>query len=78
MDRLASAMAHLQVLDMPEELMSAVEEANDYVARLGEDRTSERLDEWPAIYDRLHVAKALLEASGPEVRGWNRRRARRQ
>ncbi|MGE5282562.1 MAG: hypothetical protein ACM3N0_09645 [Chloroflexota bacterium] len=78
MDRLAGAMAHLQVLDMPEELMIAVEEANDYVVRLGEDRTPERLDEWSTIHGRLHAAKASLAASRPRVRGWVRRRIRHQ
>lgn len=71
MDRLSSAMALLQVLDMPEQIMNAVEDANDYVVRLGEDRTPDRLDEWEFIYDRLHVAKASIRLCG---KGFGQRR----
>lgn len=61
-DRLSAATALVQVLDMPKQLMSAFDEANDYVQRLGEDRTPKRLAEWSAIYSRLHAANELLRA----------------
>jgi hypothetical protein len=38
MDRLSSAMADLQLLDMPARVMEAVEAANDYATEPGDER----------------------------------------
>jgi hypothetical protein len=61
MDRLAAATARVQVLDMPADLLVVVDDANEYVASLGEERTDELKARWPEIYDRLHSAAGLLD-----------------
>jgi len=43
---------------MPATVLAAIEAANDYVERLGEERTDELKAEWSSIYDRLQAAKA--------------------
>jgi hypothetical protein len=63
MDRMAAAAAHVQVLEMPADLVAVFDEANDYVASLGEERTDELKAEWPAIHKRLHAAASLLDAT---------------
>lgn len=57
-DRLSLATAEVEVLDMPATVLAAIEAANDYVERLGEERTDELKAEWSSIYDRLQAAKA--------------------
>jgi hypothetical protein len=64
MDRLSAAVARVQVLDMPPELIGVFNEANDYVARLGEERTDDVKAEWPDLYKRLHAAASLLDSGG--------------
>ena len=59
-DRLASASAIVQVLGMPNQVIDAFNEANEYVIRLSEDRGGDTLAEWPAIHQRLHAAAELL------------------
>jgi hypothetical protein len=59
-DRLLAAIALLQVLDLPDEVTSAVDDAVEYVERLGEDRTPGRVAEWPPLHERLQRAVALL------------------
>jgi hypothetical protein len=61
-DRLSLATAEVQTLDMPPKVKEAIEDANHYVERLGEERTEELKAEWPSIYVRLHEAKRLLVA----------------
>jgi hypothetical protein len=72
-DRLSSAFAHLQLLDMPTDVMKAVEAANDYAAELGEERSEDLVTRWPSIHaDLLEASKSLdLESSK-----WWRRFAR--
>ena len=60
LDRLLAALALLQVLDIPDEVMAAVEEATGYAERLAEQRTPERLEEWWGVRDRLLATKELL------------------
>lgn len=45
-DRLSLATAEVEVLDMPPEVLKAVEASNDYVERIGEERTDELKAEW--------------------------------
>jgi len=71
-DRLSLAAAEVEVLDMPSEVLRAVEAANSYVERLGEERTDELKAEWSSIYERLHTAKPLLMTAGG--RWWRRAR----
>jgi|SRR6478752_5333871 len=52
-DRLLAALALLQVMDFPEEVMAEIDKAVEYVERLGENRTPERVEEWPVIRERL-------------------------
>lgn len=75
LDRLAGAIALVQALDVPGELASAIDEANDYVERLSDDRTEERKAEWTAIRDRLLTTGSLL--TPPLQRRWPRRQARK-
>lgn len=60
LDRLLAALALLQVLDMPEEAMAAVEEAASYAERLAADRTPARREEWWDVRERLLSVKELL------------------
>jgi hypothetical protein len=64
MDRLSSAMAQVQLLDMPSEVMEAVESASDYVRELGEERSEELVGRWPSIREALLSASRRLEAGG--------------
>ncbi len=59
-DRLLAALALLQVIDLPPEVVSEVDNAVEYVERLGENRTRERVEEWPAIRERLLDVSAQL------------------
>jgi hypothetical protein len=70
-DRLSSAVAQVQLLDMPAEVMTAVEAANDYVVELGEERTEDLIARWPSIHADLLDASRLLDANRP--RWWRRR-----
>jgi hypothetical protein len=73
MDRLHAAVAQVQTLKMPPEVMGAFEKANNYVERLGEERTDQRLKEWPEIHGQLLSAGELLSAGS--LAWWRRLRA---
>ncbi|HKZ15050.1 MAG TPA: hypothetical protein VJL81_14520 [Solirubrobacterales bacterium] len=53
MDRLSSAMAQVQLLEIHPGVMDAVEAANDYAAKLGEERSEELIQRWPSIHAEL-------------------------
>ena len=61
MDRLSAAVAVVQMLDMPPAVMEAFDQANDYVAELGEERTDELRAAWPGIREKLLDAARLLD-----------------
>jgi len=61
--QVVTAGAFLQVLPLPDEARAAVERANDYLIRLGSDRSPERLGEYAGIY-------AALRAAGKQMEGW--------
>lgn len=69
-DRLASAFAQVQLLDMPREVMEAVEAANDYAIELGEERSEDLVARWPPIHANLLDASKLLDPERPK---WWRR-----
>lgn len=58
--RLSAAEAQLQVLPLSPGLRGAVNAANDYVRRLGEDRSPEIKAEWSAIHSQLMRANSQL------------------
>jgi hypothetical protein len=47
-------------LDIPQDVMIAVNEAADYAERLAEDRTPDRIEEWSPIRQQLFEASQLL------------------
>lgn len=58
--RLGAATAQLQVLPLPSEVREAVDAANTYVEKLGQQRTRELKAAWSAIHARLmDAAKSL-------------------
>lgn len=59
-DRLVGALAVLQVIELPAEVVVAVEEATTYVEELGRDRLPGLVARWPDVHKRLELAKALL------------------
>jgi hypothetical protein len=61
--RVAAAGAFLQVLPLPNDARAAVERANEYLIRLGSDRSPEALAEYPDIY-------AALRAAGKQMENW--------
>jgi hypothetical protein len=61
--RVVAAGAFLQVLPLPDGARAAVGRANDYLIRLGTDRSAEALAEFPDIY-------AALRAAGKEMENW--------
>lgn len=71
-DRLSSAFAYVQLLDMPAPVLSAVEAANDYMIELGEERSETILGRWPAVRKDLLDASSHLESKEPK---WWRRSA---
>jgi hypothetical protein len=78
-DRLAAAVAQLQVRAMPDELRAAVDQANGYIERLGEQRTQELREEWSSVHDDLMRGRQALDSWTPP-RAWfrtNRSRRRR-
>jgi hypothetical protein len=73
-DRLAAAFAQLQVRAMPEELRVAVDRANDYVKRLGEQRTPDLIEEWSSVHaDLMRGREALDSGTPPRARRPSRR-----
>jgi hypothetical protein len=61
--RLAMAAARLHVLPLRFELSDAVAAANDYVEKLGADRTPELIAQWPDVRARLLASGAYLNES---------------
>jgi hypothetical protein len=66
MDRLSSALAEVQLLDMPTEVMEAVDAANDYAVELGEERSEDLIARWPPIHADLLAASKLLDPERPK------------
>ena len=64
--RLALASARLHVLPLQPELESAVSAANEYAEKLGDDRTADRIAQWPEVRARLLASAAYLNV---EVKG---------
>ena len=62
-DRVAAALATLQVMSLPQEVRDAYEAAADYLERLATHRSSEIKAEWPSLYERLNAAGRLLGSS---------------
>lgn len=62
---LAAAVADLQVRPMPSVLRSAFERANDYIERLGEQRSPELRGEWEAIHAELMRGARSIEGWTP-------------
>jgi len=71
-DRLNAAIAQIQVLAVPTEIVNVVNDANEYVRRLGDERTEQIKAEWPEFFRRLHEAGSLLDAD--EKSWWQRMR----
>lgn len=67
-DRLALAMAQVQLLEMPSGIMDAVEAANDYVVELGDERSEEVIARWPSIHAKLLEASKLLDLEPSSLR----------
>lgn len=66
--KLAAAAAELQVRPMPDALRAAFDRANDYVERLGEQRTPELLNEWASVYADLMQGRGVLDTWRPPGR----------
>lgn len=64
-DRLAAAVAELQVRAMPDELRLAVDRANSYVERLGEQRAPELIEEWSSVHSNLMNGQQALDVWKP-------------
>jgi gas vesicle protein len=69
-DRLNAAIAQIQVLAMPSEIVDIVNDANEYVRRLGDERSDEIKAEWPALFERLHRAGETLDV---DEKSWRRK-----
>jgi hypothetical protein len=59
--QLAVAATKLQTLPLPPDVRAAVDAGNDYVERLGENRTPELTKEWAEIHERMVNSMASLE-----------------
>ena len=59
-DRLLAAIAILQVIGPPKEVNAVVDEATEYVERLGDNRSPELTAKWPDIHERLLEAAEAL------------------
>jgi hypothetical protein len=59
-ERVATALARLQVMELRPEVRAACEAAADYIQRLAAQRSPEINAEWTSIYDQLHAAGRLL------------------
>lgn len=66
MDRMNAAIAEIQVLDLPPELIAIVNDTGEYVQRLSDERTEPVKAEWPAYFDRLQTGAAILNRQ----QGW--------
>jgi hypothetical protein len=65
---LAAAAAELQVRPIPDELRAAFDRANNYIERLGEQRTPELLAEWSSVHDDLMAGRRALDSWLPPRR----------
>jgi hypothetical protein len=61
-DRLADAVAAIQVLALPQDVDQAISAANDYVEHLAEQRSDTVKAEWPGIHARLMDAARSIES----------------
>lgn len=59
--QLAVAATKLQTLPLPPDVRAAVDAGNDYVERLGENRTPELTKEWAGIHERMVNSMPSLE-----------------
>ena len=59
--QLAVATVKLQTLPLPPDVRAAVDAGNDYVERLGEDRTPELVKEWAEVHERMVKSLTSLE-----------------
>jgi len=59
--RVVDQVANLQVLAIPEQMRTAVDETNDYLIRLGKQRSPEIKAEWSGIQARLVTAAQSLD-----------------
>lgn len=64
MDRLNSAIAEVQVTDLPCPVLTIVNETAEYVARLSSERTDVIKEEWPSVFNRLQEGSDHLNGSG--------------
>ena len=74
--RLAAAAVDLRLRPLPQGVRDAIDRANNYVERLGQDRSDEMIAAWPAIHSDLMDAGAELRDSQPRsarVRRWRSR-----
>lgn len=77
-DRLAASVAQLQVRAMPAELRAAVDRANGYIERLGEQRTKELREEWSSVHGDLMRGRQVLDSWLPPRAHSRRGRSRRR
>lgn len=75
--QLAVAATKLQTLPLPPEVRAAVDAGNNYVERLGENRTPELTDEWGEVHQQMVNSVASLEEQ-PQRGLMERLRMRRQ
>ncbi len=61
--RVAIAVADLQVLPLPRPVREAVDAANDYLERLSQRRTPELKSEWEQIHKQLMAAAEILHST---------------
>lgn len=61
-ERVAIALASLQVMALPAEVRAACDAAADYIERLAAQRSPEINAEWSTIYAQLHAAARLLSS----------------
>jgi hypothetical protein len=64
---LAAASLDLRLRPLPPEVNEAIDDANNYVERLGQQRSDELVAEWPGIHKRLMAANDELRALSSEA-----------
>lgn len=72
-DRLSLALARVQVLGMPPEVMVTVKTATDYVNELSNDRSPEVIDRWPSLHTELLEAARTLDTRTTSPWFWSSR-----
>jgi hypothetical protein len=65
--RLTAAYLDLRLRALPADVRAAIEEASDYVARLGEQRSEKIIAEWSEVHARLMEANTELRALPAEA-----------